>query len=316
MENKKTIKMKINFWQITTIILFIALVLSLYTNYTGRFLFINLNYLNLEEIGKKTVDYINKYFVQPGTSAKLKEVKFDSSLNLYIVITEYQGNEIPVYVSSNGKYIVGFNQVFDMDKPLRIEREEAKPQEIPKSDRPKVELFIFSYCPYGVQALKPFASVAKLMKDYADFYVKFFSHMHGEFEKQQNIIQACIIRMYPEKYWDYAIKFADEVFRKCYGNKECDKNESIRIMNELGIDSNKILKCLESEGEKYYNEDIKDAENYGLTGSPSFVINGVYVRVVRSEEGIKEAVCQAFNIQPSICQEKLSEEITQSSGSC
>ncbi|MEM4461233.1 MAG: DsbA family protein, partial [Nanopusillaceae archaeon] len=115
----------------------------------------------------------------------------------------------------------------------------------------------------------------------------------------------------------YAIKFADEVFRKCYGNKECDKNESIRIMNELGIDSNKILKCLESEGEKYYNEDIKDAENYGLTGSPSFVINGVYVRVVRSEEGIKEAVCQAFNTKPEICNLVLSTQ-TQNvpQGSC
>ncbi|MEM0243126.1 MAG: hypothetical protein QXT34_01570 [Candidatus Aenigmatarchaeota archaeon] len=324
MEEQKNVRtIKLNVWQLVSIFLLISLIASIYFGATGKFVFLQNKGLVSNEIGNKVIEYINKYLVQPGTEASLKDVKFDSSLGLYEVITEYMGNEISVFVSPNGKYLILADKraILDLEKPLEISssmEEESQNEEISKSDKPRAELFIFSYCPYGVQALKPFANVAKLMKDYAEFYVKFFSHMHGEFEKQQNIIQECIIRMYPEKYWDYAIKFADEVFRKCYGNLTCDKEESVRIMEELKIDYNKVFECVEKYGETYYKQDIEDARKYGLSGSPSFVINGVYVRnVVRNEEGIKNAVCQAFNTKPEICNQVLSTQ-TQNvpQGSC
>jgi len=312
-EKKKT-SLKINLWQVLAIVFLVAFLISAYFNFSGGFVF---TFQNLQEIGKRAIDYINARFVEPGTSASLKDVKFDSDLELYVVTTEYQGNEIPVYVTKNGKYLI-VGRIYDLSEQIKTTSQSAS-QGIPKSDRPKVELYIFSYCPYGVQALGAFVEAAKFLKDYADFYVRFFSHMHGEFERQQNMIQECIIRNYFDKYWDYAKKFAEEVFRKCYGNITCDKEESKRIMQELGIDYNKIFECVQKDGEKYYNEDIQLANQLGLTGSPSFVINGVYVRnVVRTPEGIKQAVCSAFNNPPEICKQTLSTSTTQTtvSGSC
>ncbi|MEM5827971.1 MAG: hypothetical protein QW197_00465 [Candidatus Aenigmatarchaeota archaeon] len=313
------VKIKLDIWKISTFVLLVALIITLYySNFSSSLGFFALkNNQNANEIGKKVIDYINKNLVQPGTSASLKDVKFDSSLGLYVVTTEYQGNEIPVYVSPNGNFLI-LGSVLDMSKQLNLASQSQ--QQIPKSDRPKVELYIFSYCPYGVQAQSAFIEVAKAMKDYADFYVRFFSHMHGEFERQQNMIQECIIRMYPQKYWDYAKIFVEEIYNKCYGNVTCDKEESIKAMQRVGINATEILNCVQTKGSEYYNEDIKLAENLGLTGSPSFVINGVYVsNVVRTPDGIKNVVCQAFNNPPAICNQTLgssSSVSTAPAGSC
>lgn len=298
------VKIKLDVWKISTFVLLIALIVSLYFNVSKQGYFVYYS-SNPNEIGKKTIDYINKNLVQPGTSASLKDVKFDNTLGLFVVTTEYLGNEIPVYVSRDGNYLI-LGDVLDMNKQLNLTSSSSQTVEIPKSDRPKVELYIFSYCPYGVQAQGAFIEVAKAMKNYADFYVRFFSHMHGEFERQQNMIQECIIRMYPEKYWDYAKIFVEEIYDKCYGNVTCDKEESVKAMQRVGIDANAVLNCVQTKGKEYYDEDIKLAENLGLTGSPSFVINGVYVRsVVRTPDGIKDVVCRAFNNPPEICNQTL-----------
>lgn len=320
-EQKVTIKLpRINAWMISTLVLIVILGVflvfpSFVLNLTGKATGVAVgNELSPQDAGNRAVEYINKNFVTTG-SASLVSVEEVS--NVYKVITSYQGQQIPVYITKDGLYLF-LSQPLDTTQQLPKTQEEQTQQNVPKSDRPKAELYIFSYCPYGAQALDSFAEVALFLKDYADFKVKFFSEMHGEHEKQENMIQECIQKVAPDKYFAYAKDYYEKVYSSCASQRsvDCDKEKSTKLMNELGIDSAKVFECVEKEGEQLYQQDKNDANNLGLTGSPSFVINGVYTRVTRTPEGIKSAVCAAFNTQPGICSQQLSSSASTPSGQC
>ena len=325
-EKEKTITIKIpslnikkNFWKILSIILLVALVGSMYVNLTGKaVLTLTQSQNSASEIGKKVVDFINNNLVQPGTSASLISVKDMGSY--FEILTSYQGQQIPVYASKDGKIL--FLQAINMTQQTQRQTQAApqqQTQEIPKKDRPTAELYIFSYCPYGVTTLDSFAIVGKLLSNKANMKVKFFSDMHGKHELQQNKIQECIQEVDPQKYWDYASRYLKTVYSKCSSTRDinCDKNESITLMKEVGIDADKVMKCVEERGEELYKRDISDAERFGLTGSPSLVINDVHVSGFdRSPEGIKKLVCSSFTTPPAECSQVLSTSSSKSAGSC
>lgn len=274
-----------------------------------------------EDVGEKVIDYINNNLVQAGEIASL--VSVEDMGGLYEVTTSYKGQEIQVYSSKDGKYLLVLGVpglgLLDLDVDLNLEPETPQGEGVPKTDRPEVELYIFSYCPAGSAALDSFAEVADFLKDSADFQVKFFSHMHGEYEKQQNMIQECIQRIAPDRYWDYANLFVEEVYQNCAPTRsqECDMEKSTALMTSLGINSQAVLDCVEQNGEQYYQEDQNDASALQLRYSPSFVINGVYLSSIsRTPEGIKQEVCPAFNTPPDECSVTLSASGTSATGGC
>jgi hypothetical protein len=191
--------------------------------------------------------------------------------------------------------------------------------ELAKSDKPVAELYIFSYCPAGSAALESFAKAADVLKNSADVKVKFFSNMHGNHELQQNKTQECIQIVDKNKYWAYAQKFVSDVYPNCgsTGSIECDKTESIKIMDALGIDSNKVYDCVAKQGDALYQADQADAASLKLQYSPSVVINGVYFNNAdRTPEGLKKLICDSFTKAPAECQASLSNKAAVSSGSC
>ena len=81
-----------------------------------------------------------------------------------------------------------------------------------KSDKPKVELFVMSYCPYGLQMEKAFLPVMDLLKDKADLSVKFVSYaMHEKKEIDENTRQYCIEKEQTSKFTAYL---------KCFTGKD------------------------------------------------------------------------------------------------
>jgi hypothetical protein len=178
MEGKgKTITIKVpsfnvkkNFWKILSIILLIALVGNMYVNLTGKaVLTLTQSQTSANEIGKKVIDFINNNLVQPGTSASLVSVKDRGSY--FEILTSYQGRQIPVYASKDGKIL--FLQAIDMSQIQQTQRQtqtttQQQTQEIPKKDRPTAELYIFSYCPFGASTLDSFAIVGKLLSNKAN----------------------------------------------------------------------------------------------------------------------------------------------------
>jgi len=219
---------------------------------------------------------------------------------------------------ANSKKLIIPQATFDLTASP-IVPEVSDQAEIQKSDTPQADLYIFSYCPAGTAALDSFAKAAPALKDSANFTVKFFSDMHGAHELQQNMTQECIQTVDKAKYWDYAVKYVTDIYPVCgiTGSVDCDRNESVKLMDSLGIDSNAVLDCVATKGEELYNSDIAEATALQLQYSPSIVINGTYLaNVDRTPEGIKNTVCSAFNTPPTDCNTMLSATGAAATGSC
>ncbi len=162
------------------------------------------------------------------------------------------------------------------------------------------------------------AAVANLLGDSADFTIVPYYDGHGAYETQQNKIQSCIQELEPAKYWSYAAGFVANIYPKCSSarTEECDKTESVTLMKTLGIDSTKVLACVDSKGADLNNAASKKAQASGVSGSPTLIINGVIVNTARNAEAYKTAVCSAYNTAPAECSETLDSSAAAAQGNC
>ena len=271
------------------------------------------------EASAVVIDYVSNNLVSPDVAVNVTEIARQGNFyKITIALTADDfTQEVESYMSLDGQYF--FPSGYDVTEEIEIpEVTTSVPAEITKSDTPKVELFIWAYCPYGVQAQGPLAEVASLLEDSADFESVLYYDGHGDYETQQNKIQACIQELEPEKYWDYAATFVEDIYPNCgaSGDIDCDKTESVKLMDSLGIDSDAVMDCVDSQGETLITTHSQRASDYGVTGSPTLVINGVIANVARTAEAYKQAVCSAFNDAPAECDEVLSGDVGTTDGSC
>ena len=190
----------------------------------------------------------------------------------------------------------------------------AKPK-AKKADRPTVDLFVMSYCPFGLQAEKAFVPLIDKFKKYADIEVKFVQYtMHGLKEAQENTRQYCIRTEQTDKFAGYA-----ECFVKNGDYESCLKSTA--------IDTKKLDTCYTDKfaafggnakfdvqgGNPEFPADKDAALAAGVQGSPTLVINGAQVEANRTQSGYAKAICDAFTDgkKPAVCDEKFSEEAYQ-----
>jgi len=315
-ETKKSSKKKKNIlktlsknnWAVSTIILSVLLLISVVTTLTGNTFSVG---VSSETVGQKVLDFANSQ----GANAELISSKDDGQF--YEVILSIQGEDVPVYATKDGKNLVPSLIPLTAQATKRPSAQPAS-EDVPKSEEPEAKLFVWSYCPYGVQAQGPLSEVANLLGDNANFIIVPYYDGHGEYEKQQNQIQLCIQKLDSEKYWDYASGFVTDIYTKC-GNlqdAECDETESVKLMKSLGIDSEAVLSCVGTEGDALFAEAAAEAQSSGVTGSPTLTVNGVKVNAARDAESYKTAVCSAFNTAPEECDEVLDSSAAAAAGNC
>ncbi len=204
-------------------------------------------------------------------------------------------------------------------QPAAAQNQTPPPANIPKTAKPKVELFVMAYCPYGLQMEKAFVPALDLLKDKADMSVKFVNYaMHGKKEVDENTRQYCIEKEQPSKYSSYL---------KCYfgaGQNNGEEANYKSCLTAVGVNESSLNSCVSGADKQFgisakYNDQaswlsgrypqylIHDSENtkYGVQGSPTLVINGVQAQVARTPEAIKEAICAGFINPPSECSQPL-----------
>lgn len=238
--------------------------------------------------------------------------------NLYEVNVLVEGQAFPLYVTKDGNFLFQA-YLFDLKPSSAITgnavKDSSATTEVPKTDKPVVEAFVFSYCPYGLQFQKALLPAYNLLKNKADIELVAIGAMHGEFEKQESLRQIAIQELYgKDKLWQYLEKFMAETDLgegTCRQEASCTDPIVNGIMKQLGIDSAKVSAYMKSNSEKIYNEQNDRSAELGISGSPTFVINGVQVSVSRSPDAVKQAICDAFTTAPSECSTTLS--TTQSS---
>ncbi len=296
--SKATEKIKGNPWIMVSIVLGIAVLILLFMVLRGG---ITGNVVKGESAGTTIVEYLNAR-----TGGGVEYVSYKDLGNLYEVTVSYQGQEIPVYVTKDGEYFV--QGAIPITGDVIDNSDTETPTEVPKSDKPVVEAFIFSYCPYGLQFEKALLPVYDLLKDKADINIVAIGAMHGEFEKQESLRQISIEQLYGrDKLFVYLKEFDSNTdIGACSGDDTCLNKYLLTIYTKLGIDKTKVENYMKADALAIYDGQGAEASSLGISGSPTFVINGVKVSVSRNPEAIKTAVCSAFNTEPSECSQTLS----------
>ncbi len=222
-------------------------------------------------------------------------------------------NVIELLVSKDGRYI--FVQGIDALSGNQLGGIVDIRYDIPKSGRPKVELFVMSYCPYGVQMEKAILPVVELLGDKIDFQLKFVNYtLRGIKEFNENLRQYCIQQEYgKDKLVEYLKCFtASGNSEECAESVGIDAGTINTCMNRLYDEYNLDTYIEQAGGSNTIRFPIFDADNlrYGVTGSPTLVINGVRVdNVERSPEALKNIICSAFTNPPAECSTVLSSQV-------
>jgi protein-disulfide isomerase len=325
-EKKKAPKsIKFNVWMFTTAVFLIAFLILAYFYFSKPV--DQMKVIDPEEAGKKAVDYINENLLQPGTSVSLDDV--EEIAGIYKVVVSYQGQKIPVYITKDGNYLFLSNPLKTSEKIIREEESQTTGEfDAPDNEKPDVELYVMSFCPYGVQAENAMKPVVDLLKDKANFKIRFIanvggnttesvSSLHGMNEAKEDLRQLCIQKYYDQTtFWNYLMEISSKCFslyRDEAALDSCWKNAS----RELGIDINKIENCAYgSEGLDMLKADESLTRKYGITGSPTLLINGQRYNGPRTPEDFKKAVCSGFVAEPVECSRSLSTTGGAVSGGC
>ena len=280
------------------------------------FLLVNLNQLNQASVvppatcGEKVIAYINNNLVQPGTSATL--ISINESRGMYELKSQYQSQAVTIYATKDCALL--FTNTLDMNAPPA----KTAPVEPPKkTDRPVADLFVMAFCPYGTQAETVMRPVVDLLGTSADIRVRYITtsngtsasdvlSLHGPTEAREDLRQLCIRGTTAEKYWDYLKAFNNQcypVWQNTSVLDSCRKN----ITAALGIDLAGTDACASGDnGLSLLKTDQIDSTKFGVTGSPTLIINGVESAASRTPEGYKEAICNSFNTPPAACNTTLS----------
>jgi len=281
-----------------------------------------------EDCGTVVISYVNTNLAQANSTATL--VSVTEKNGMYQIAARYQARNVSFYASKDCSLL--FTSSYNV-KANTTRTPSPPPTPIPepvKSSRPSTELFVMSFCPYGVQAENVMEPVVGLLGTKANITVRYIASvngttvdsvksLHGVTEAKEDLRQLCIAKYYPQEFWLYLMDF----------NKNC-QNASVRqnpvslnacgtdASQKAGIDNQRIETCSSgSEGLVLLRADEAITKNYKVTGSPTLIINGRRYSGQRTPEAYKQGICAHFETQPAECSVNLSAQaIAASSGSC
>jgi hypothetical protein len=266
----------------------------------------------------KAEKFINENLVQADSKVTVKDLVEEGGL-FKMKVTLANGQEIDSYMTKDGsKFFPQVMNISELEAANQGQKDKTaaeaeQPTATVKSDKPKVELFVMSYCPYGTQIEKGIIPAVEALGSKIDFSLKFCDYaMHGDKELKENLTQYCIEKNEPKKLLIYLT-----CFLKAGDSPACVK--------ETAINTTKLNSCVSATDKQYkitelFNDkskwptgnfppfDVNKADNtkYAVKGSPTLVINGAQSASGRDSASLLAAICGSFNKQPAECQKQLS----------
>ena len=275
---------KKNPWMLISAVLAVAVIVLLFMNMNGG---VTGNVIGGDTAGERIVEYLNSR-----TGGGVEYISSKDIGNLYEITVSYEGQNLPVFATKDGEYFVQGAVPITGNLITDTPTQTQQPQDVVKSDKPKVELFVMTHCPYGTQAEKGYLPVIELLGDKIDSSVKFVHYFLHDPEETETPIQICIREEQEAKFNDYLACFLED-------------GDSDRCLTKTGIDQTKLDSCIETKYDNLYETDSALSEGYGVRGSPTLVINGQIVQSGRSPAAYLDTICSAFNTAPGECDEVL-----------
>jgi hypothetical protein len=285
------------------------------------------NQLSSEAVADKVVAYLAQDIITRGFDGVGVELsthgEYNESLYEICVSLSQENQEINsgcVYATKDGRNII-IGSVLDMDAPIEqpdttpdttpdtIDGEINSCDDVEKTEKPTLDVFVVSRCPYGIQSMNGLVPVAELLGDNVEITVRYISTvnpdgtvsaMHGAEELLENRRQICLREEQPEIFWGYI---------RCYvetGNtSECEL--------ESGADSEGLSTCVAESSTDYLIADAGwGGEDRSRLASPTFYLNGKKINersseiFDRSPEGQKSRICCGMTTLAAECSDELS----------
>ncbi|MDD4955862.1 MAG: hypothetical protein PHP17_07500 [Candidatus Omnitrophica bacterium] len=266
----------------------------------------------------KVLNTVNTYFV-PGKNATLTSGPVEER-GLYKVELTLDSVTQAFYLTKDGEILIlpeGMVHIAKLKNAVK-QQQPVKNEGISKSDKPVVELFVMSLCPYGSRAEKEIAPLITSFGNKVDFKIKFivsnegkslkdFSSLHGIDEVEEDARQAAILKYYPDKFSAYIDKINEKSCVLSCGAIKLKDYWKVVAAN-LNMDIKKIENfAYGREGVALLKENGADAQKYNAFASPTLVINGAKSEAIyKGKKAVEEAVCSAFIKAPDMCRKEQS----------
>jgi hypothetical protein len=288
-------------------------------------------------------DYINKnLIVDDSVTANIIDAN-DLGNGLYELAFKIDQNGTIVgegFVYSNGQKLILAQGIFDLNEDIQTPVVEEPTETVyTKSDIPNVDLYIMSFCPYGLQAVDIFDAPVKQLGEKINFKLNYviysnyasnygqpwenyclsedeeYCSMHGIEELKEDVRELCIQRDQKDKLWAYMdLLVADyQAGKVSYSNIE-DMWKT--YATNAGVDINAVETCVANDTVELLEEQVIKSYAYGVQGSPTAIINDTTYAGARSASAFQDAICSAFNQVPEECGVAVDDDTTAAAGSC
>ena len=294
-------------WFYSTVIISAVLTIVLIGTFQGWFVKVDSKAITTAEVAEKVSTYLQKAV---SGDVQIIGVEKMPEQDLFVVGINISGSVYTSFVTSDGNVL--FPSAVNLNAQI-TETADTQTPTVEKTEKPKAEAFIMSYCPYGLQFLKAYIPVLELLKDKADLTVNFVSYaMHGKKELDENLRMYCIQKEQKAKFIDYLtcfVKAGD--YAGCITEVKIDSEMLDKCTSETDVEYNITEMYNDKEtwmGGSYPQFNVESDLNieYGVKGSPTLVLNGVQISPSRTAEAIKTVVCNAFITAPEECKTTLS----------
>ena len=274
--------------------------------------------LSLDAAKAKAEAFVNSYLMQSGSKATIKEIS--TEYGLYKLKIDIVSDVVESYLTKDGKLF--FPQALNIEEITQKANGAADSNPAAnaapaatvsvKSDKPTVELFVMSYCPYGTQIEKGMLPVLTALGNKIDFKLQFCSYaMHGEKELSENLLQYCIQKEQPTKLNAYLTCFLESsISSSCLDTAKIDKNKLNTCVSKTDaafkVTSNFTNKVGYQGSYPGFDVDKAANDKYNVGGSPTLIINGEEISSARDSASLLKTICSAFNKAPKECETVLS----------
>ena len=209
--------------------------------------------------------------------------------------------------ASGASYVIDEQKRKEMEAKIGVTKGDNKPQ---------IDFYVMSYCPYGNMAEEGIEPVYRLLQDKAEFNAHFvlysnyasgyptycldegnkYCSMHGVQELNQDLRELCVQKyMGTGKMFDFMLAM----------NKKCSASNADTcweaVAKDLGLDTAKIKKCEKDEGLAMAAAELELNQLLSVKGSPTVFVEGNPYGGGRDPASYAAALCAAFEDAPSEC---------------
>ncbi len=296
--------------KITPIILVVALIIIGFISFSPS----AKKNISKEKAIEVAENFINDFLMEPGSKASV--VNVTEEYGLFKLEVDITSDVVESYLSKDGKLFfpqaLNIEEIGGEEAPVGGAQQAPQAEVTNKTEKPVVELFVMSHCPFGTQMEKGIIPVVRALGDSVDFQLKFNSYaMHGEVELIEQINQYCIDKEQPAVFLDYLDCFlVDGNSESCLASAKVDKNKLSACFDKTDKEFSIMSDFENNIGYQgsYPGFSLQEADNtkYGVGGSPTLVINGQTISSGRDSASLLYTICSAFTTQPDSCFETLS----------